>query len=350
MAIVGPIIVALVILTVLAKNRSIFGRLKGSSEKLGLSNPKFLITIGIIVFNLISFTMIPWWWNILTSNWYGFAVFNIGFWLALYLRTIKNNAIASNVSNIITVMLVVGLATTAIHQYQNRESSDNNEVVKDKAPVANLSRVPADIALPIIAECESGGRQFEDDGVTPFKNREGSSAIGKYQILASEHEERALNKYGFDIRTEAGNEGYARVLYSESGTKHWEADSKSSACWRPQLQAYTGKPSRTPTQESYSLTVNAPVGPSSYEIEVPIGFDFSWGGSEGSFVVENEKGIQARFDPDNNLFEDLPWINQGEKSGFSKKLKFKSLSDKPAKVNLRFTKQSMRGSSRSPFL
>jgi hypothetical protein len=75
------------------------------------------------------------------------------------------------------------------------------------------------------------------------------------------------------------------------------------------------------------------------ERDIPIGYDFNWGGSEGSFVVENEKGIKARFDPKNNLFEDLPWINEGEKSGFSKRLKFKSFSDKPAKVNLQFTKQ-----------
>jgi hypothetical protein len=44
---------------------------------------------------------------------------------------------------------------------------------------------------------------------------------------------------GFDIRTEAGNEAYAKVLYGESGTKHWEADPRSVACWEPKLRAYT---------------------------------------------------------------------------------------------------------------
>ena len=103
-------------------------------------------------------------------------------------------------------------------------------------PVA-VGRLPAEVALPIIAECESGGRQFDDEG-NLIRNLE-SSAIGKYQIMASLHEEKARGM-GFDIRTEAGNEAYAKFLYQGSGTLHWEADSRSRACWEPKLMARAG--------------------------------------------------------------------------------------------------------------
>ena len=108
--------------------------------------------------------------------------------------------------------------------------------------------VPADIAVPIICGCESNvgiapGRQFEDDGVTPLKNRpkpgeKPSSAIGMCQILADLHEDRAKNM-GYLIRTAEGNMGYAKVLYAESGTKHWEGvpGNTSKGCWGPKLAA-----------------------------------------------------------------------------------------------------------------
>ena len=107
-----------------------------------------------------------------------------------------------------------------------------------------------EVALRVIADCESGGGV---PGGAHLKNKEGSSAIGKYQILASDHEERA-KKMGFDIRTEEGNEAYARVLYQESGTKHWEVDPRSKTCWEPKLRAYTWG------GEAVSLVVLAPVG------------------------------------------------------------------------------------------
>ena len=118
--------------------------------------------------------------------------------------------------------------------------------------------VPIEIALPIIADCESGGgvpgaaHHFGPDG-KPLRNKEGSSAIGKYQILASDHEEKA-KKMGFDIQTEEGNESYAKYLYTnEGGTKHWEADPRSVTCWEPKLRAYTWG------GEAVSFVILAPV-------------------------------------------------------------------------------------------
>ncbi|KKQ83294.1 MAG: hypothetical protein UT07_C0006G0002 [Parcubacteria group bacterium GW2011_GWB1_38_8] len=105
--------------------------------------------------------------------------------------------------------------------------------VTRRGSARSISNLSADVALPVIAQCESGGRQFDEDG-NLIRNPE-SSAIGKYQIMASLHEKRA-ESLGFDIRTEEGNEGYARHLYQESGTQHWEADQRSKGCWGPVLR------------------------------------------------------------------------------------------------------------------
>src|SRR5690606_30259867 len=99
--------------------------------------------------------------------------------------------------------------------------------------------LPAEVVLPIIAQCESGGQQFEDDGVTPLRNREGSSAFGKYQFLES-HREIAM-ELGHDLDTEEGQDGYARHLYGVSGTQDWEADLRSRECWEPQIATLSGQ-------------------------------------------------------------------------------------------------------------
>lgn len=91
----------------------------------------------------------------------------------------------------------------------------------------------ADIPVMVeIARCESAYRQYEDDGL-PLKNREGSSAIGIMQIMASIHEAEA-QKIGYDIRTLYGNLAYARYLYEQSGTKPWE---ESKNCWGSAIMA-----------------------------------------------------------------------------------------------------------------
>jgi len=157
---------------------------------------------------------------------------------------------------------------------------------------APLSQLPADVALPIIADCESGngkpgsGRQFEADGKTPIRNREGSSAIGKYQIMASLHEARARS-LGYDIRTEEGNEGYARYLYAESDTLHWRADPRSRACWEPKLMALGRSPDfspsspSTPTTDTTFLVTARPDQP--VEVVMPPGWQIVWWGDKAKF-------------------------------------------------------------------
>lgn len=112
-----------------------------------------------------------------------------------------------------------------------------NEAFRSETKVAyaenkNLPRAPAEVALPYIAFCESSGRQFDSEGNLVINPESG--AVGKYQIIASLHEERA-DSMGYDIRTLEGNEAFAEILYQESGTRPWEA---SRACWEPKLLAH----------------------------------------------------------------------------------------------------------------
>lgn len=153
---------------------------------------------------------------------------------------------------------------------------------KGDRPRSSFSGLPADVALPIIAQCESGGRQFDDRGYL-IKNPT-SSAIGKYQIMASLHEARARS-LGYDIRTLEGNEGYARFLYAESGTQHWEADPRSRACWEPKLLAL-GHGGAPPVTTSPPVIVSRPAKvltlvprpEQPVSISIPPGHRWDWAG------------------------------------------------------------------------
>lgn len=79
-------------------------------------------------------------------------------------------------------------------------------------------------ALSAIARCESGGQQFEPNGI--LKRNRLSGAMGKYQFLPF-HLRRAQS-LGMDLRTLKGNEAYARVVFREEGTTPWNA---SRHCW-----------------------------------------------------------------------------------------------------------------------
>ncbi|OHA89448.1 MAG: hypothetical protein A3C70_02940 [Candidatus Zambryskibacteria bacterium RIFCSPHIGHO2_02_FULL_43_14] len=135
------------------------------------------------------------------------------------------------------------------------------------------TRLPANMVLPIIAECESGGQQFEADGVTPKQNPT-STAIGKYQIMSSLHEEKAKGM-GMDIRTLEGNEAYAKFLYETSGTLHWEADLESKACWEPKLLAFGYRATPTTLFTDFNLVVK-PGEPG--KLTIPVMWRWDWAG------------------------------------------------------------------------
>ena len=76
--------------------------------------------------------------------------------------------------------------------------------------------------LDAISWCESRHRQFDANGDV-LMNTEGSSATGRYQIMASVWE-REAERLGFDIHTEAGNKAMARyILIEAQGIYAWSA-------------------------------------------------------------------------------------------------------------------------------
>jgi hypothetical protein len=80
----------------------------------------------------------------------------------------------------------------------------------------------ADIPVMIeIARCESKFRQFTDSGAV-LRGGAGGGMVGVFQFFESIHATPAL-KLGFDLKTIEGNLGYARHVYTESGSTPWKS-------------------------------------------------------------------------------------------------------------------------------
>lgn len=84
--------------------------------------------------------------------------------------------------------------------------------------------------LVAIAQCESGGRQFYDDGsVVVHKNANGTADYGLYQVNSTHL--LMAKKMGLDvIHSAKDNAMFAYWLYAQDGTTPWKA---SSSCWGP---------------------------------------------------------------------------------------------------------------------
>lgn len=83
--------------------------------------------------------------------------------------------------------------------------------------------------VPVLAEiarCESHFRHYDENGEV-LRNKQGSSATGVMQIMASVHGKEA-NVLGYDLEDLTGNMAYARHLYETQGTTPWNA---SIYCW-----------------------------------------------------------------------------------------------------------------------
>lgn len=78
-----------------------------------------------------------------------------------------------------------------------------------------------------IAECESGNRQFNEDG-SVLRGRVNSKDVGRFQVNEYYHLETS-KKLGIDIYTWEGNTEYALYLYEKNGTRDWNW---SKHCWK----------------------------------------------------------------------------------------------------------------------
>ncbi len=118
------------------------------------------------------------------------------------------------------------------------ENSGYTEVTvptnKEKAQILNPDSVKAIINAtfpdnPIMAKiafCESGLKQFNDDG-SIMRGWMTPADVGVMQINEGYHGERA-KALGINIYTIEGNLKYAGLLYNEQGTQPWSA---SKPCW-----------------------------------------------------------------------------------------------------------------------
>lgn len=93
--------------------------------------------------------------------------------------------------------------------------------IKQTSPTIAYTLIPA--ILQRIAFCESGGKQFDENGNVI---RSKTNDIGKYQINLMHYEE--AKKLGLDIYKEPDNEAFAIELWNRNGTRDWSASAK---CW-----------------------------------------------------------------------------------------------------------------------
>ena len=227
------------------------GRVVGTTISGGSFVSLVLWVVAFVIFHWLLWSVAPEFW----SAWYkspNFFPLNAAIILALILGSQRGSI--RYASYALWAIIALAVITQIYYGVPEWYAARQGSVVAPANAGASAGLLPADVVLPIIAQCESRGRQFDDEG--NLITNPTSSAVGKYQIMASLHEERA-KKMGFDIRTEEGNEQYARVLYAESGTKHWESDLKSRKCWEPELVALGYRGSNTfPTTKVGTWTLN----------------------------------------------------------------------------------------------
>lgn len=85
--------------------------------------------------------------------------------------------------------------------------------------------------LIAVASCESGFRQWENDG-TPLQGKITPTDTGVLQINRDYHLEHAT-ELGIDLDTLEGNVAYGTLLYQEQGLKPW---SSSAYCWKNKIK------------------------------------------------------------------------------------------------------------------
>ncbi len=228
-----------------------------------------LIGLGIAILNWLLWTLAPATWEFVWNDQKRFWSINMGVFTAICLLLVPKkdkdgkrvdgvNPIANGLSVVIMCLsILVVLSMTWKANWGNRESKLSSAVQ------AMPTTVPLEVARRVVCECESGCRQFEDDGKTPFMNRgipdkgvPPSTAFGKYQFLES-HRKKAEG-LGFDLNTEKGQDEYFDYLYAKEGFGPWLHDEEYGGgivCLAPKLADYGFQGGKKRV-----LTVEAPVG------------------------------------------------------------------------------------------
>jgi hypothetical protein len=115
-----------------------------------------------------------------------------------------------------TTEAMVASTTVPVATTTATTTTVQDQVAVEKRVREYFADVPAMIQ---IARCESNFRQFADSGM-PFRGGTGGGMIGVFQLYEKVHA-TAVRDLGFNLATLEGNIGYARHLYTESGTTPW---------------------------------------------------------------------------------------------------------------------------------
>lgn len=103
-----------------------------------------------------------------------------------------------------------------------------SQAIVYEAPLPpTLEEKIGDFFLIEIARCESGLRQFDEDG-NILRGQINFKDVGLFQINEDWHFKRSVEKK-INIHTTDGNIAFAKLLYKEQGSKPWSA---SKECWQ----------------------------------------------------------------------------------------------------------------------
>ena len=205
-----------------------------------MTSPWVLAGIGIFLGHLI--LGIGW------PNGYAFVAELRSFWVGhlafaffSFTATQSNTAVKMLRKAIVAVWIITVIAETGAEVRNRWETIRTVTSAASTVTPVSISSLSVEVVLPIIAGCESGGRQFDENG-NLIVNRS-TDDVGKWQINLPTHWARA-ESLGIDLLAEEGNERFARILYAENGTADWNA---TRSCWEPQLLALRGRLPATDT-------------------------------------------------------------------------------------------------------
>jgi hypothetical protein len=244
------------------------------------------------------------------------------------------------------VILYVGLALLwgvfSAYHYSfpvNESATQSNTNKVSSGPLtANFSDAPWEVAGPIVCGWESGNgtpgsaRQFGEDG-KPLRNPTNPAVVGACQINTGDPANAKIiaDNHWDVVNSEADNWAMAKHLHGLYGLRPWRA---SQEHWGPQLVALGfggGTEQVAYAKTKIPIPVEAPVGRFGEAIKINKGVYFSWEDSKDAFVVQDQNGSIARYDPANGITkENLPYPSSW--------ISFKSLGDKPAAVKLKLAR------------
>ncbi len=316
----------------------------GVDWKKFLSHPTVYAAVAVLTINVFLMFSLTNLWIAFLGNFGFFILVNIGTIIATHF--FKKGGVAKVVGFGIVLIVIAtafetfsdGINFSGWNNDSSKRSAFGSPDRSDPMVASRYDGIPAEVALPQICGCESSGVagriwHYKNNDPDQGINTSETNDVGACQINVPLHEKVAYKKYGLKIHTQEGNMAYAKILYQDHGVKPWvgKPGKTTIRCWGPIL-------AKLQEAGEYEVKLVAPVKEFGPERDVS-GYEFSWGRSPGAFVVRNDQGLEAKFDPAKNIRENLPYITKGEKRGYSKTIQFKSLSDKPQEVVLELKRQ-----------